>query len=227
MALVAAVRRKGITFDTISPLMRFCSRHFHKGEPAYEMMETDPDWAPSLHLGHRSVTPTNTAHSARRSRREQLRKETLQAPEMGVQQDAKTEPGEIHSHQQNEKGTPDAGEEGGQLITEDETHNTSQDVTQTKCDLCVLRRAELNCLLEENRELRRELNERRRSDDFFGEDDEKVKYYTGLPNLGTFMALFRFFMPLMPTQKKILSPFQMLPLTFMRLRLDLPAQHLA
>ncbi|XP_057698060.1 uncharacterized protein LOC130919411 [Corythoichthys intestinalis] len=120
------------------------------------MMETDPDWGPSLHLGHTSVTPTKTARSARLSRREQLRKETLQTPEMGVQQDANieelqtkegpSEPGEINSHQQNEEGTPDAGEESGklqteegtheagegdQLITEDETHNTSQDVTQT------------------------------------------------------------------------------------------------
>ncbi|XP_057679692.1 uncharacterized protein LOC130908200 [Corythoichthys intestinalis] len=154
MAWVAAVKLKGITFDTISPFLRVCSRHLHKGEPAFEMMETDPYWAPSLHLGHTSVTPTNTAHSARQSRREQLRKETLQALEMGVQQDANieelrtkegpSEPGEINSHQQNEEGTPDAGEESGQLqteegagaesdqlITEDETHNTNQDVTQT------------------------------------------------------------------------------------------------
>ncbi|XP_057676560.1 uncharacterized protein LOC130906338 [Corythoichthys intestinalis] len=156
MAWVAALRRKGITFDTISPFLRVCSRNFHKGEPAYEMMESDPDWAPSLHLGHTSVTLTNTARSARRSRREQLRKEILQAPKMGVQQDANieelqtkegpSEPGEINSRQQNEEGTPDAGEESGQLqieegtheagdvdqlITEDETHNTYQDVTQT------------------------------------------------------------------------------------------------
>ncbi|XP_057678018.1 uncharacterized protein LOC130907217 isoform X1 [Corythoichthys intestinalis] len=140
--------------------MRVCSRHFHKGEPAYEMMETDPDWASSLHLGHTCVTPTNTARSARRSKREQLRKETLQTPEMGVQQDANieelqtkkgpSEPGEINSHQQNEEGTPDAeeesgqlqteegtheaGEEGDQLITEDETHNTSQNLTQIVID---------------------------------------------------------------------------------------------
>ena len=48
------------------------------------------------------------------------------------------------------------------------------------------------------------------SDGFFGEQDEKVKYETGLPNLGTYMALFHFLTPLMPTQKKILTPFQML-----------------
>ncbi|KAF7650637.1 hypothetical protein LDENG_00122910, partial [Lucifuga dentata] len=105
--------------------------------------------------------------------------------------------------------------------------NTSQEVAQTECKLCVLRRAKVNRLLEENRELRRELDEHRMSDGFFGDDDDKVKYYTGLPNLGTFMVLFHFLVPLMSDQKKMITPFQMLLLTFMRLRLDLPAQHLA
>ncbi|XP_057703609.1 gastrula zinc finger protein 5-1-like [Corythoichthys intestinalis] len=125
MAWVAAVRRKGITFDTMSPFLRVCSRHFHKGEPAYEMMENDPDWAPSLHLGQTSVTPTNTARSARGSWRKLLRTETLQEPEMVVQQDANieelqtkegpSEPGEMSNHQQNEEGTPDAGKLGKQM----------------------------------------------------------------------------------------------------------------
>ncbi|XP_077539971.1 uncharacterized protein LOC144152546 [Haemaphysalis longicornis] len=31
---------------------RVCSRHFISGRPAYAMTEEDPDWAPSLHMGH-------------------------------------------------------------------------------------------------------------------------------------------------------------------------------
>ncbi|XP_041856443.1 uncharacterized protein LOC121649569 [Melanotaenia boesemani] len=231
MAWVAAVRRMDITFNNISPFLRVCSRHFHKGQPAYEMMEADPDWAPSLQLGHTAVKPTNAARSARRSRWDQLRKDRLQAAEMRVNQDADADPGEL----QTKEGTSDAGEESGQLQTREETHRPgrerdqliTEDVTQTECNLCVLRRSEVNRLLEENRELQCELNVRRMSEGFFGEDDEKVKYYTGLPNLGTFMALFNFLLPLMPSKKKILTPFQMLLLTFMRLRLDLPPQHLA
>ncbi|XP_048840299.1 uncharacterized protein LOC125713322 [Brienomyrus brachyistius] len=253
VAWVAAVRRKDVTFNTISPFMRVCSRHFHKGQPAYEMMDTDPDWAPSLHLGHTHVTPTNTARAERRCRRQQLRKEKLQPAKMGVEKDADhgelqdedgtPEPGVERGLQQAEEEKPNIGEEGGQLhakeetheaggksdklIAEDKTHNTSHDVTQTECELCVLRRAEINRLLEENRQLRCELNECRISDGFFGGDDEKVKYYTGLPNLQTFMTLFSFLVPLMHGQRKTLTPFQMLLLTLMRLRLDLPPQHLA
>ncbi|XP_076158623.1 uncharacterized protein LOC143141801 [Alosa pseudoharengus] len=175
MAWVVAVRRKDITFDKISPFMTVCSRHFHKGQPAYEMLETDPDWAPSLHLGHMDTTCTDTARSARR------------------------------------EGTQDNIEE----------------VPETECHLCALRSAEVNRLFDENRELRRELEEYRMSEGFFGDSDDKVKYYTGLPNLATFMALFNFLVPLMADQRKILTPFQMVLLTFMRLRLDLPALHLA
>ncbi|XP_029966220.1 uncharacterized protein LOC115401959 [Salarias fasciatus] len=114
-----------------------------------------------------------------------------------------------------------------QKMTHTHTHSTSQDATQTECDLCELRRAEVNRLLKENAELRHELDQRRMGDGFFEEDDDKVQYNTGLPNLAAFMALFRFLMPLMPTQRKILTPFHMVLLTFMLLRLDLPVQHLA
>ncbi|XP_008303602.1 uncharacterized protein LOC103375174 [Stegastes partitus] len=51
-AWVAAVGRSSITFDSIPSSMRVCSRHFHSGRPAYEMLESDPDWVPSLNLGH-------------------------------------------------------------------------------------------------------------------------------------------------------------------------------
>uniref|UniRef100_A0A8C1SN24 DDE Tnp4 domain-containing protein n=1 Tax=Cyprinus carpio TaxID=7962 RepID=A0A8C1SN24_CYPCA len=203
-----------------------CCVFAQKCHPAYEMMETDPDWAPSLHLGHTEISHTNTTRSARRSKREQ-RKNTLQPAEGG---------GERHTeetHKADEDAVPHAEETqatgDGERHTEEETHNTQgMAVTQTECNLCVHRGAEVNRLLEENRQLRRELDEHRMSDSFFGDNDDKVKYYTGLPNMGTFMALLSFLVPLMSDQKrKVLSPFQMLLLTFMRLRLDLPAQHLA
>lgn len=58
MAWVCAVNRPNITFDYVSPLSYVCSRHFHKGQPAYETLHTDPDWVPSLNLGHPKPTIT-------------------------------------------------------------------------------------------------------------------------------------------------------------------------
>ncbi|XP_038158106.1 uncharacterized protein LOC119794576 [Cyprinodon tularosa] len=197
------------------------------------MMETDPDWAPSLHLGHTDIKPTDTDRSLRRGYREQLKKNALQATETGLhqadeilqRQDEVTHEATENPNQQ-QTDTQKAAENVGRPNTKDDTEGGRQE-GQTECNLCVLRCAEMNRLLEENRELGRELDELRISDGFFGDSNEKVKYYTGLPNLATFMALFNFLLPLMSAQNKILSPFQMLLLTFMRLILDLPSKHLA
>ena len=46
------------------------------GKPAYEIMEQDPDWAPSLHLGHVKVKKTDTGRHNRqleRSKKKQLK----------------------------------------------------------------------------------------------------------------------------------------------------------
>ncbi|KAF1386291.1 hypothetical protein PFLUV_G00093080 [Perca fluviatilis] len=69
-AWVAAVGRPDITFTRIPTSMRVCSRHFHSGKPAYEMLESDPDWVPSLHLDHREPNPRRTTRLLRSVRQE-------------------------------------------------------------------------------------------------------------------------------------------------------------
>ncbi|KAM9376240.1 uncharacterized protein KZ484_008855 [Pholidichthys leucotaenia] len=49
-AWLVAVGRTDIPFNRILSFMRVCSRHFHSGKPADVVMESDPDWAPSLNL---------------------------------------------------------------------------------------------------------------------------------------------------------------------------------
>ncbi|XP_029952140.1 uncharacterized protein LOC115391865 isoform X2 [Salarias fasciatus] len=51
-AWVEAVGRSDITFGRVGASDTVCSRHFRSGRPAYEMLESDPDWIPSLYLGH-------------------------------------------------------------------------------------------------------------------------------------------------------------------------------
>lgn len=50
------------------------------------MMESDPDWVPSLHLGHTEVKHTDSARFARQKKREQLRKSSLQPNKRRVYQ---------------------------------------------------------------------------------------------------------------------------------------------
>ncbi|XP_076465720.1 uncharacterized protein LOC143297245 isoform X2 [Babylonia areolata] len=70
-AWIAAIGRTTVTFTNASKNLRVCSRHFHGGRPAYEMMKSDPDWAPSLHLGHTEVkTSDNTRHNRLKNRKD-------------------------------------------------------------------------------------------------------------------------------------------------------------
>lgn len=95
-----------------------------------------------------------------------------------------------------------------------------------ECGLCVLRGAEINCLLEENRILKEELSQKKMNEQFL-KDDAMVKYYTGLPCLAVVMGVLAQLLPCLPQPGRNLSHFQMLLLTLMRLRLNLPIQHIA
>uniref|UniRef100_A0AAZ1XJZ3 THAP-type domain-containing protein n=1 Tax=Oreochromis aureus TaxID=47969 RepID=A0AAZ1XJZ3_OREAU len=94
------------------------------------------------------------------------------------------------------------------------------------CVRCVQSRAEINRLLEENGKLKSQLDKTEVNENFLQGDTEKVKYYTGLTCFAIFMSVLDNVKAFLPASKK-LSHFQMLLLTLMRLRLDLPVQHLS
>ncbi|XP_051948910.1 uncharacterized protein LOC127619916 [Xyrauchen texanus] len=97
MAWIAAVRRPKITFDNTPPHMMVCSKHFHKGKPAYEMLECDPDWAPSLYLGHTEGKATNTDRFKRFRRR--ARSQQQQPPSLGTDNSGPEADLEAHMNQ--------------------------------------------------------------------------------------------------------------------------------
>uniref|UniRef100_A0A1A7YCP9 THAP-type domain-containing protein n=1 Tax=Iconisemion striatum TaxID=60296 RepID=A0A1A7YCP9_9TELE len=191
--------------------MRVCSLHFHSGKPANEMYTSHPDWAPSLHLGHTEIKPTNAARYERRESRKRRRTDSKPAMDVTVKDEIVVV-------------------EIGDLIPPVETPPPEDEPEQrpmTECDFCQLRRDEINRLLEENRALKCELSQRKLDEHFLKDDDVKVKYYTGLPHFEVLIGLLASVEPYMTQRSKVLSPFQMLFLTLMRLRLNLPIQHIA
>nr|XP_012774661.1 uncharacterized protein LOC101480193 isoform X3 [Maylandia zebra] len=97
MAWIAAIGRPNITFQNTPPHMLVCSKHFLKGKPAYKMMESDPDWAPSIHLGHTELKAATTAKCDGRAR-------SKQPPQVSHSSGPETDnPGEIHAVEQNMK----------------------------------------------------------------------------------------------------------------------------
>ena len=49
---LAAISREGLEDSRVLEDNRICSRHFISGKPAYLYDEANPDWLPTLHLGH-------------------------------------------------------------------------------------------------------------------------------------------------------------------------------
>lgn len=89
-------------------------------------------------------------------------------------------------------------------------------------------RKELNRLTVENLDLKEKLKENDITPDFFEGNDERVKYYTGLPSFLTLMTIFNVLEPFLPgSGRTALTKFQKLVLVLMNLRLNLPVQDLA
>lgn len=66
------------------------------------------------------------------------------------------------------------------------------------------------------------------SQDWFEGSDTKVKYYTGLPNFVTLLAVYNFVAPYIEvTNRSVLSRFQQLMIVLIKLRLNLGDQDLA
>ncbi|XDV54563.1 hypothetical protein PO909_022823 [Leuciscus waleckii] len=152
MAWIAAVRRPKITFDNTPPHMMVCSKHFHKGKPAYEMLECDPDWAPSLYLGHTEVKATNTDRF-KRFRRRATRSQQQQPPSLGTDN---TGP----EGREEDMETETSGDDGAPMGNADE---------QQKCTMCGLRLKEIIRLQEENRKLKGELSKKALDENFLKE----------------------------------------------------------
>ena len=87
---------------------------------------------------------------------------------------------------------------------------------------------ELQRLLTENAELKLKLDEFKMTQDSFRENDDKVRYYTGLPNYASLQAVLNIVSPFFPPHKNLrLSVFDKLLMTLMRLKLNLHVKDLA
>uniref|UniRef100_A0A8C1RMT2 THAP-type domain-containing protein n=1 Tax=Cyprinus carpio TaxID=7962 RepID=A0A8C1RMT2_CYPCA len=210
MAWISAIRSTDIHFADIPRSLKVCSRHFHSGKPAYEMDESHPDWAPALHLGHSEVTATVSDRHARRQHRHHLRES-----EGGGHNDQN-----IMNEDERDGVQEDAEEEGyrdqAEAAVEEEEYRET-----TETDQLAAERLRIEC-----QELKSELNKLKMDEEFFKDNTEKVQYYTGLPCFAILFSMFTTVKPFLPVAKK-LSQFQMVLLTLIRLRLDLPIQHLS
>ncbi|KAK0137183.1 hypothetical protein N1851_026621 [Merluccius polli] len=240
MAWIAAVRRPNITFDHTPPHMEVCSKHFHKGKPAYEMLECDPDWAPSLNLGHSEVKAAGTDRFERLGRRvTRCQEEAVTGEKESAEQASNSlpPPPDNTSHDADDvtplyysdNTAPTAETEAGTsgVVAQDGRAQLESTGAQQEYSECCLHLQEIVRLREENGMLKEELSKKSLDENFLRDNDCKVKYYTGLPSFALLMGVLMEIHPSLPKTDRKLSHFQILLLTLMRLRLDLPLDHIA
>ena len=93
-------------------------------------------------------------------------------------------------------------------------------------EVCAIACKQCKVLKEDNAKLLIKIDVLTLSEDAFAHDDEKVKFYTGLPNYGTLKRVVTLVSHQIEKRSK-LSTFQQILLILMKLRLDLPQQDLA
>ena len=174
------------------------------GKPSALYDSTNPDWAPSLQLGHNKVTDVAAARDTDRHQRvlgRKRKKLDIDAASVLVElQDAAPEIAET------------ATETG--MASQTELHSTTIAAMQI----------EIQQLLSENLRLKTDLQvsieKTKLERDFLKENDEKVKYYTGLPDFSTLNFVYESVEPFCSISN-VLSKFQQLILCLLKLRLNL------
>ncbi len=201
-----AISRVGLT-EKILKNDRICSLHFSSGKPADLMDDSNPDWLPSLHLGHKKsvrAAANNSAEKeriARRAARDTRRKEQEVAQSLLLLGEAEEPGSSCHSV------SPDVecslrpeidNEQGDDHMGGDEITNTP---TCSFVDETEELKKTIDCqvkIIEDLQQTVQNLTMKIRPLPFSEQtfkSDECVNLYTGLPNLTILKAIFEHVMP--------------------------------
>ncbi|KAK7922721.1 hypothetical protein WMY93_009623 [Mugilogobius chulae] len=188
---------------------RVCSDHFLTGCPSTPSDVTSPDWAPCVNLGYQKITfrpPTEASVQ---------REERALARERHHQPCSVIEP------------VSDDGYEGSPLPEEEPFKDAECQTDLSMLDLTRLEET-LNDNTSEMYNLRKKVSDIELTPETFNGNDEKTKFYTGLPSFFVLMHIFQLCEPYITVSTlSALSKFEQFIMVLMRLRLNLQIQDLA
>ena len=208
---LAAIRRKDLKAESY-PYIRVCSDHFTSGKPAKLYDTTNPDWVPTLNLGHcegktgDSLIRHDRAVGRATKRRKFNEEQAIAKEERDNQQE---------SIREEEKRTQ---------VQKDQEKD---EVEKLLCEL-QKSRSELDDVKKELARTHEKLRAHTLDEESFRDNDEKVCFFTGIPKWEVLLVLLTYLKPQLSTASwRTLTPFQQLLLTLMQLRLNLSGQDLA
>ena len=197
---IAAISRDDLTNSKIEN-GRICSRHFISSKPADLYDSLNPDWLPTLHLGHNKIKLSASADSRyQRTLRKRL----------CVASDAKNEDLEVP-------------EKVYLTNVSCQTEETKYTISQLHSEL--LTSQDKITSLESALALQTVVPFGKRAMEAASEN--LIIHYTGLPNFKLLNTVFEFVESALPASRSKLTHFQEFMLTLMKLRRNLSNQDLA
>ena len=234
---------------------RVCSEHFVSGKSAADWDKHNIDWVPTLKLGHSKNQSKNSSAAAERAARTAERRKRIQASfqEERRKKIAKlNEPGETVEQIIRSANTGESlcNEDS---VTTDSTfsnnNNTAWDISSSFEGISMVDYAgcmandfdsmsnknhadatsDVGVETDEFEYLFREGHPSQKpfTEEYFVDDDERVRFYTGLTSFDVLKATFDFIKPFITRRSLNLSVFQEFILVLMKLRLNVPYQDLA
>ncbi|XP_065639959.1 uncharacterized protein LOC136072629 [Hydra vulgaris] len=207
---------------------RICSDHFITGKPASLFSQNDPDWVPSLNMGHKKFKFEKPREKYLRHKNRSLL--TSQNDSMSCRNSiTNLNPSEdsiVDFQIENFKSSDSIGSES---VTID-CKNLVDASVQTDMTVKNINQIETEFIYKNklNYDLRANLVKLHVGTIEWFDTDSKVTFYTGLPNLKILCCLFNFLKPLTTeNENSVLSYFEEFSLTLMRLRLNLSIRDLA
>ena len=243
---ISAISRENLT-DSILENVRVCSKHFVSGEPAKDWDRFNVNWFPTLCLGHskQQVKDPEAAEvrsrraAERRKRRSELLENEIKEKMLKIDEPGETiedipfseEDGLGENLEQD--GATDAeqakceiqGESEGSL---DRDQTTVDAGTQTvNLDFKVNTQTHAATQTDEFEYLFKETVVQPFTEQYFVNNEDRVRFYTGLPGFDVLNTTFRFVSPFVSRKSNTLTLFQEFVMVLIKLRLHVPLQDLA
>ena len=245
-AWISAISRDDLTEEKLRN-DKVCSRHFVSGKASKVWERYNVDWIPTLQLGHSKKQKKlkdpqlNVARAERRKRRN----ETI---EKEVQEKIKKldKPGEtvesifIHETDDTQEGEFTSSQDDGMEIIQEckEIEIDSADKgnlskmfvevgSQTSVDNHSSETMDAETQTVEFQYMFSKTKTQPFTQNYFENADDKVRFYTGLPDYDILIATFNFVSPYVTRKTLTLSLFQEFIMVLIKLRLNVPNQDLA
>ena len=197
------------------------------GQPSKLFMTKDIDWAPSKRLGHEKFKVTDVEGILQRNNKsaERMKKRLLNYKDVNVQSEKKKPACSLH------RQLDETSEQNRFPVMEEAPEDVQRKDAPCQIELSSIDIAnmedDLKRSTEEINKLKREVLSASLTQESFENNDEKVLFYTGLPNFITLMAIFDLLEPFITiTACSSLDKFQQVLLFLMRIRLNLTCEDL-